>query len=173
MHREKVRALARAIAAPVVAAAIVVGAGSTPAAALPVTIASRPLASDRLDGVGLAAVQANGIAYVGGTFTHVLDHKGKTVFEKDLPADPDEFLHAIKPYRKNIVVGCECMFAWYWLADLCEDEKIPFVLGHALAMKHIHGGKAKSDRIDAGKLATFLRGGTRLTPSPLDWPPGR
>jgi len=22
--------------------------------------------------------------------THVLDHKGKTVFEKDLPADPDE-----------------------------------------------------------------------------------
>jgi len=92
-------------------------------------------------------------------FTHVLDHKGKTVFEEDLPADPDEFLHAIKPYRKNIIVGCECMFAWYWLADLCEDEKIPFVLGHALAMKHIHGGKSKSDRIDAGKLASMLRGG--------------
>jgi transposase len=92
-------------------------------------------------------------------FTHVLDHKGKTVFEKDLPTDPDEFLHAIKPYRKNLVVGCECMFAWYWLADLCEDQKIPFVLGHALAMKHIHGGKAKSDRIDAGKLANLLRGG--------------
>jgi transposase len=92
-------------------------------------------------------------------FTHVLDAKGKTVFEKDLPADPDEFLFAIKPYRKNIVVGCECMFAWYWLADLCEDEKIPFALGHALAMKHIHGGKAKNDRIDAGKLAAMLRGG--------------
>lgn len=26
---------------------------------------------------------------------------------------------------------------------------IPFVLGHALAVKHIHGGKAKSDKIDA------------------------
>jgi transposase len=26
-------------------------------------------------------------------------------------------------------------------------------------MKHIHGGKAKSDRIDAGKLAALLRGG--------------
>src|SRR4249920_253209 len=51
------------------------------------------------------------------------------------------------------------MFAWYWLADLCEDEKIPFALGHALAMKHIHGGKAKNDRIDAGKLASMLRGG--------------
>jgi transposase len=92
-------------------------------------------------------------------FVHILDHKGKTVFEADLPADPDEFLHAIKPYRKNIVVGCECMFAWYWLADLCEKEKLPFVLGHALAMKHIHGGKAKSDKIDAGKLAAMLRGG--------------
>jgi transposase len=51
------------------------------------------------------------------------------------------------------------MFAWYWLADLCADEEIPFALGHALAMKHIHGGKSKSDRIDAGKLAALLRGG--------------
>jgi transposase len=92
-------------------------------------------------------------------FTHVLDKKGKTVFAEDLPADPDEFLHAIKPYRKNIVVGCECMFAWYWLGDLCEEKKIPFVLGHALAMKHIHQGKSKSDKIDAAKLAAMLRGG--------------
>jgi transposase len=92
-------------------------------------------------------------------FTHVLDHKGKTVFEKDLPADPDAFLDALRPYRKNVVVGCECMFAWYWLADLCEAERIPFVLGHALAMRHIHQGKSKSDKIDAGKLAAMLRGG--------------
>jgi transposase len=42
---------------------------------------------------------------------------------------------------------------------LCEDETIPFVLGHALYMKAIHGGKAKSDKIDAGKLAALLRGG--------------
>ena len=92
-------------------------------------------------------------------FTHVLDHKGKTVFEQDLPADPAAFLQAIKPYRKDLVVGCECMFAWYWLADLCDDESIPFALGHALAMKHIHQGKAKSDKIDAAKLAAMLRGG--------------
>jgi transposase len=92
-------------------------------------------------------------------FTHVLDHKGRTVFEQDLPADPDTFLRAIRPYRKDLVVGCECMFAWYWLADLCEDQGIPFALGHALAMKHIHQGKAKSDQIDAAKLAAMLRGG--------------
>jgi transposase len=52
------------------------------------------------------------------------------------------------------------MFAWYWVADLCQQHGIPFVLGHALYMKAIHGGKAKNDRIDAGKLARLLRGGT-------------
>jgi transposase len=89
----------------------------------------------------------------------LLSAKGKTVFERDLPAEPAAFLDAVQPFRKNLVVGCECMFAWYWLADLCADKRIPFVLGHALAMKHIHGGKAKSDKIDAGKLANLLRGG--------------
>ena len=38
-------------------------------------------------------------------FVHILDHKGKTVFERDLPADPAAFLKAIQPYRKNLVVG--------------------------------------------------------------------
>jgi transposase len=51
------------------------------------------------------------------------------------------------------------MFAWYWLADLCADEGIPFVLGHALYRKAIHGGKAKNDPTDAEKIARLLRGG--------------
>jgi transposase len=33
------------------------------------------------------------------------------------------------------------------------------VLGHALAMKAIHGGKAKNDKIDSRKIASLLRGG--------------
>jgi transposase len=52
------------------------------------------------------------------------------------------------------------MFVWYWLADVCAKEKIPFVLGHALYMKAIHGGKSKNDRIDSHKIAALLRGGT-------------
>src|SRR5688572_4837264 len=92
-------------------------------------------------------------------FTHVLDSRGSTVFAKDLAADPEVFLSAIAPYRSNIVVGCECMFAWYWLADLCEDHSIAFTLGHALYMKLIHGGKAKNDRLDAEKIAGLLKGG--------------
>jgi len=32
---------------------------------------------------------------------------------------------------------------------LCQKEEIPFVLGHALSMKAIHGGKAKNDKMPA------------------------
>jgi transposase len=92
-------------------------------------------------------------------YTHVLDARGKTVFAKDLPTDPAAFLAALAPFRPDLVVGAECMFAWYWLADLCEDEQIPFALGHALGMRLIHGDKTKTDRIDAAKLAALLRGG--------------
>ena len=60
------------------------------------------------------------------------------------------------------------MFAWYWLADLCEDEHLPFALGHALAMKFSHGGKTKNDKLDAAKLAALLKGG--LFPLPHVYP---
>jgi hypothetical protein len=52
-------------------------------------------------------------------YVHVLDHQGKTVFEEDLPAEPNAFLQAVQPLRSDLVVGAECMFARYWLADLC------------------------------------------------------
>jgi transposase len=92
-------------------------------------------------------------------YLHILDADGRTVFDRNLPARPDAFLDAIAPFRDGLVVGVECMFAWYWLADLCAAEGIPFVLGHALAMKAIHGGKTKTDKIDAAKIAGLLRGG--------------
>ena len=57
------------------------------------------------------------------------------------------------------MVAVECIVAWYWLADLCADEGMPFVLGHALSMQAIHGGKAKNDQIDSHKIAAWLRGG--------------
>jgi transposase len=92
-------------------------------------------------------------------YVHVLDDKAKTRLERELPAEPTAVLDALAPYREGLVVGCECMFAWYWLADLCEEQSIPFVLGHALAMKLIHGGKAKNDKLDAAKIAGLLKGG--------------
>ena len=64
----------------------------------------------------------------------------------DLRAEPESFLRVIAPYREDLAVAVECIFTWYWLADLCATERIPFVLGHALYMKAIHGGKAKTLR---------------------------
>ena len=52
------------------------------------------------------------------------------------------------------------MFTWYWLADLCLEEKIKFILGHALYMQAIHGGKQKDDKLDSEKIARLMRGGT-------------
>jgi transposase len=91
----------------------------------------------------------------------ILKQDGEMMVHRDMKASPDTFLKAIAPYRDGIVVAVECMFTWYWLADLCAQEGIPFVLGHALYMKAIHGGKAKNDRIDAHKIAVLLRGGMR------------
>jgi transposase len=78
---------------------------------------------------------------------------------QNLKTDPELFLQRIAPYREDIVVAAECMFTWYWVADLCAAEGIPFVLGHALYMKAIHGGKSKNDKIDSHKIAVLLRGG--------------
>ena len=89
----------------------------------------------------------------------VLNQDGEVLLHRDMKAAPGPFLQAIAPYREDVVVCVECLFTWYWLADLCAHEGIPFVLGHALYMKAIHGGTAKNDRIDAHKIAVLLRGG--------------
>jgi hypothetical protein len=56
-------------------------------------------------------------------------------------------------------VCVECLVTWYWLADLCGRDGIPFVRGHALYMNAIHGGKATNDKSDAHKIAVLLCGG--------------
>jgi hypothetical protein len=79
----------------------------------------------------------------------VLEVHGPVVRDTNLPCRPDAFLAVIAPFRSDVIVGFECLFAGYWLADLCQKEKVPFVIGHAFYMKAIHGGKAKNDRIGA------------------------
>jgi len=89
----------------------------------------------------------------------ILNQDSEIMLHRNMKASPETFLKAIAPYREAMVVAVECIFTWYWLADLCVQEGIPFVLGHALYMKAIHGGKAKNDKIDAHKIAVLLRGG--------------
>jgi transposase len=89
----------------------------------------------------------------------VLSQDGEIRLHRNMQAAPEPFLKAVAPYRDGLVVAVECIFTGYWLADLCAEEGIPFVLGHALSMKAIHGGKAKNDKIDSQKIAPLLRGG--------------
>jgi transposase len=93
-------------------------------------------------------------------FLCILDGSGEVVLHRNIATSPEIFLKTVAPFRDDLVVGVECMFAWYWLADLCCREGIEFVLGHALFMKAVHGGKAKNDKIDSHKIAALLRGGT-------------
>ena len=97
--------------------------------------------------------------HVKTMYVCILDTTGHVLVHRNVKATPAALLEIVAPYREDLVVAAECMFTWYWLADVCAAEGIAFVLGHALAMKAIHGGKAKNDKLDSFKIATLLRGG--------------
>ncbi len=89
----------------------------------------------------------------------IVNQVDEILYHREIPTNADLFLEKLSPYRADVVVSVECIFTWYWVADLCAAEKIPFVLGHALYMKAIHGAKTKNDRIDSKKIAKLLRAG--------------
>ena len=89
----------------------------------------------------------------------IIDNQGEKQVHQKINAEPAALLQLLKPYIGNIVVGVECMHCWYWVADWCAEQNIDFILGHALYMKAIHGGKTKNDKIDSYKIAKLLRGG--------------
>ena len=98
----------------------------------------------------------------------VINNTGETVFHKNMECSTDNLELVTNTFGSDIVIGVECIFTWYWIADFCEERGIDFVLGHAYYMKSIHGGKTKSDKIDSEKIATLLRGG--LFPTAYAYP---
>ena len=108
--------------------------------------------------------------HVKTMYVCILDSAGQVLVHRNVKSTAEAFLEIVAPHRDDLVVAAECMFTWYWLADVCAAEGIAFVLGHALAMKAIHGGKAKNDRIDSHKIASLVRGG--LLPQAYVYPAG-
>jgi hypothetical protein len=98
----------------------------------------------------------------------ILDTEGNVLLHRDLtsggefPPDNRSLSRGSRGRRRMHV----CLV---WLADVCGREGIDFVLGHALYMKAIHGGKGKTDKIDARKIAGMLRGG--MFPLAYVYPP--
>jgi len=89
----------------------------------------------------------------------ITDAVGTPLLHRNLRTDPEALARVLEPYREDLAVAVECVFVWYWIADLCARLDVTFVLGHALYMKAIHGGKVKNDRIDSEKIAHLLRSG--------------
>jgi len=89
----------------------------------------------------------------------ILDRNGNALLHKECSAKPESLKQIIEPWLDDLVIGVECMHCWYWVADFCQAHDIAFILGHALYMRAIHGGKVKNDRIDSLKIAQLMRGG--------------
>jgi hypothetical protein len=89
----------------------------------------------------------------------LLRQDGEVMLHRHMSASPDALLQAIAPSRDDRVIAVACLFMWYWLADLGAQDGLPFVLGHALSMKAIHGGKAKNEKLDSQNIAGRRRGG--------------
>jgi len=92
-------------------------------------------------------------------FVCILNNQGEIVLHQNIKAKPEPFFKLIADYKEDLVIGVECIFSWYWLADECEKRGLAFLLGHALYMKAIHGGKTKNDKLDSEKIARLIRGG--------------
>ena len=104
----------------------------------------------------------------------VVDQSGKKQLHRNFKTRQSEkFFADIEPFGRDIVIGCESTFNWYWLADACAEKQIPFVLGHALYLKAIHGGKVKNDKVDSEKLRSYCEVETSppLTPTPKNCEP--
>ncbi len=89
----------------------------------------------------------------------IVSPEGEILLHRQMQAAPEPFLKAIAPDREGLVVAVACLFTWDWLADVCADQGMPFVLGHALSRKASHGGTATPETIDAHKMAALWRGG--------------
>lgn len=87
----------------------------------------------------------------------IMDSKGDIKLHCNMQNEFKLFKSLISKYKDKLSVGVESMHSYYWLADGCIEENIPFYLGHAYYMKSIHGGKKKNDKIDSKKIADLMR----------------
>jgi transposase len=87
----------------------------------------------------------------------VMNKDGDILLHKNMRTESQQIKRNLAPFMPDICIGVESTYNYYWLADACRFNKIPFYLGHAYYMKSIHGGKKKNDKIDSKKIADLMR----------------
>ena len=55
----------------------------------------------------------------------VLDQTGEIRLHLNINTDSEVFVKSIEPFREDVVVAVECMFTWYWIAEVCARENVP------------------------------------------------
>ena len=48
----------------------------------------------------------------------IIGETGEIRLHRNIKTDRELFLKVIALYREDIAVAVECMFTWYWIADL-------------------------------------------------------
>ena len=62
--------------------------------------------------------------HVKTMYVCILDGTGLVLVHRNVPSTPTAFVEIVAPYRDGLVVAVECMFTWYWVADVCAAEVI-------------------------------------------------
>lgn len=99
----------------------------------------------------------------------VMDMAGRIVKRKVLDCQPQQVLDFLAPWGRDITIGVESTYNWYWLVDTLNRYQIPNCLGHALYIKRKMSLKHKADSVDAKGLADLLR--TNQFPVAYSYPP--
>jgi transposase len=101
-------------------------------------------------------------------FVCIMDKEGKIYYHRNMRNDFDNFKETIQPFLPDIAVGCEASGYFYWLADGCRENNIPFYLGHALYMRAISDEKKKNDFINSKTISDLMR--ANLLPYAFTYP---
>lgn len=98
----------------------------------------------------------------------VLDREGRILKKKSLPCQVGDLMEFLRPWGRDITIGVESTYNWYWLIDSLKHNNIPCCLGHALYIKRKMSSKHKNDPVDARGIADLLR--TNQFPVAYDYP---
>ena len=58
----------------------------------------------------------------------ILNQEGNIIVHTNLITSQQALHEIVEPWLPDVAIAVECMFTWYWVADFCTQNNIPFVL---------------------------------------------